>query len=183
MPRGMPFSDGASAVWRASAAFACSSASSGVWWTKAFSLPAPAIGDVVTYRLERYGQNGQLLAVFTVDIPVLEGPTAAFTWISNELAVNFTNTSSGVPIKPACSNDAMVNIKKELSENSVLMLRALKACKLANNKANRLMVTMSAKKIFHSPLEPNDHPEVDETESLDEDGCAKYLCMVGQLHG
>ena len=39
----------------------------------------------------------------------------------------------------------------------------------------------SPKKIYRAPLEPNDHPEIDESEPLDEEDHAKYLCMVGQL--
>ena len=35
---------------------------------------------------------------------------------------------------------------------------------------------------FTSPLEPNDHPEIDESELLHEDDHAKYLSMIGQLH-
>ena len=35
---------------------------------------------------------------------------------------------------------------------------------------------------FTSPLEPNDHPEIDESELLEEDDRAKYLSMIGQLH-
>ena len=34
---------------------------------------------------------------------------------------------------------------------------------------------------YKAPLEPNDHPELDDSDPLDEDGCAKYLCMIGQL--
>ena len=44
-----------------------------------------------------------------------------------------------------------------------------------------LLFNEHAKKIFHAPLEPNDHPEANESNSLDEDGRAKYLCMIGQL--
>jgi len=34
---------------------------------------------------------------------------------------------------------------------------------------------------YKAPLEPNDHPELDDSDPLDEDGRAKYLCMIGQL--
>ncbi len=34
---------------------------------------------------------------------------------------------------------------------------------------------------YMSPLEPNNHPEMDESELLNEDGIAKYLSMIGQL--
>ena len=35
---------------------------------------------------------------------------------------------------------------------------------------------------YTAPLEPNDHPELDETDLLGEDDRAKYLSMIGQLH-
>ena len=34
---------------------------------------------------------------------------------------------------------------------------------------------------YHSPLEPNDHPELDDTELLDEDGIHKYQSLIGAL--
>ena len=34
---------------------------------------------------------------------------------------------------------------------------------------------------YRSPLEPNDHPELDESPILNEDGRAKYLSLIGQL--
>ena len=34
---------------------------------------------------------------------------------------------------------------------------------------------------YRSPLEPNDHPELDESAVLNEDGRAKYLSLIGQL--
>ena len=37
------------------------------------------------------------------------------------------------------------------------------------------------KKVYKAPLEPNDHPELDESQPVGEDDRAKYLCMVGQL--
>ncbi len=38
-----------------------------------------------------------------------------------------------------------------------------------------------AKSHYTSPLEPNDHPEMDDSIFLDEDEHAKYLSMIGQL--
>ena len=35
---------------------------------------------------------------------------------------------------------------------------------------------------YTSPLEPNDHPEMDESDPCNEDDRAKYLSMIGQLH-
>ena len=36
--------------------------------------------------------------------------------------------------------------------------------------------------LYTAPLEPNDHPDLDDTAELDEDDRAKYLSMIGQLH-
>ena len=32
-----------------------------------------------------------------------------------------------------------------------------------------------------SPLVPNDHPELDESDFLDEDGIQQHQCLIGQL--
>ena len=36
---------------------------------------------------------------------------------------------------------------------------------------------------YKSPLEPNDHPELDLTPELDEDGIQKYQSLIGSLQG
>lgn len=59
------------------------------------TLPDPVIGNLVEYRLERYGQNGELVAVLSIQIPLIEGPTAAFDSDVTELSVDFTNNSNG----------------------------------------------------------------------------------------
>jgi len=49
-------------------------------------------------------------------------------------------------------------------------------------KSHELMFSELPSTLFTSPLEPNDHPEMDDTTMCDEDETAKYLSMIGQLH-
>jgi Reverse transcriptase (RNA-dependent DNA polymerase) len=60
-------------------------------------------------------------------------------------------------------------------------------CYGAKTYINRLKVTFErlfpGEKLhpFKSPLEPNDHPELDQTPELDEEGIAKYQSLIGAL--
>lgn len=59
------------------------------------NLPIPAIGDTVEYMLVRYGRNGEQIAVLNVKVPTIADVMAGFTSVSDQLSVNFTNTSIG----------------------------------------------------------------------------------------
>ena len=37
------------------------------------------------------------------------------------------------------------------------------------------------KQLYSSPLEPGDHPELDDTELLDDDGIRQYHSLIGSL--
>ncbi len=39
----------------------------------------------------------------------------------------------------------------------------------------------SSPKKYKTPLEKGDHPEIDDSEFLDEEGIKHYLTMIGQL--
>lgn len=57
-------------------------------------LNLPSTPDTIEYRLERYGRDGQILAVLNVLVPVAATPVADFSFVTDGLGVDFTNLSS-----------------------------------------------------------------------------------------
>ncbi|PHI20047.1 hypothetical protein CEQ90_09945 [Lewinellaceae bacterium SD302] len=77
------------------------------------SLPEPVIGGTVEYRLERYGPNGQIVAVLSIRIPLIDGPTAAFTAVTDQLTVAFTNNSTGASGQQWFYGDGLVSTEED----------------------------------------------------------------------